>query len=176
MMIFLYYAFLSIAFILFQTSVMPEYFLFNQSFDINIAIILCLSLVQVRSSVVLGITVLGCVMDSISGGPFGLYISAYLWIYIIVQIFKQFVHSENFIFILAISGIAVLLENIFLLFSFFIRQGSGVFMSPALVSVVQQMLLAFICVPVLIVVIHVLKDLYSSIFQRLLAKQVKLNE
>ncbi|MFH1152502.1 MAG: hypothetical protein V1793_01690 [Pseudomonadota bacterium] len=122
---FVYYAIVSLIFIVLQTTVLPGSFFFSRCFDLIVLIVLHISLAYANPGVLAGMAVLGCIMDSISGGPLGLYISAYVWIFVLVQVCKGFVHSENIIFLFIVSGAAVLLENGFQVFAFMVQGGGG---------------------------------------------------
>lgn len=96
----------------------------------------------------------GCGMDSLSGAPLGLYTVAYLWIFIGVWGIKRFVHPGNLIFLPLISAAAVLLENGFLFFSFFVRYGlTGIIMSDVMLAGRQALWASFL-IPIAVLVIE----------------------
>ncbi len=119
----LYLVILTLMLILLQTVVFPSFSWFSQCFDLVIMDILFLSLLYSHYAVILAIILLGMIMDSISGAPFFYHVFSYLWIYLIVQLFKQFVFQRSIIFIQIISLISVFIQHVLLLFSVFIQQG-----------------------------------------------------
>ncbi|HKK90113.1 MAG TPA: hypothetical protein VJ936_01825 [Desulfobacteraceae bacterium] len=152
---FLFFVGLSLVLIIAQTSVMPGCSFFFQSFDLLIVNVLYLALLFSNPFILIGVVFLGTIMDSLSGVPFGVYISVYLWIFISVQGLKRFVHPGSFVFLPIISAAAVLLENFFLIFSFFVRNGSSSVSSQDFAFMLKQTVWAFFLVPLLIGAIHV---------------------
>lgn len=133
---------------------LPGFSWFVRIFDLLILNILYLSLLFSSPFILFGVVLIGSIMDSLSGAPFGVYISVYVWLFLIVQKLKTFVHPGSFVFLPIVSALAVLLENTFLIFSFFIQNGRSAVSSQDLFFMLQQVLLAFFLVPVLILVIH----------------------
>ncbi len=119
----IFFVVVTISLIIFQTIIFPSFFWFSQCFDLMIVNIIFLSLVYSHYGVILTIILIGGIMDSLSGAAFFLHIFSYLWIYLIVQLFKQFVFKRNFIFILSVSLVSVLIQQGLILFSVFIEQG-----------------------------------------------------
>ncbi len=153
---FLFHFFLSIFFIVLQTSIFSIIPLFENSFDLLIIMVLFFSLMFSHPSFFLAVLLLGFCMDSLSATPVGLYTVAYVWIFIIVMILKRFVHPGNMIFLPLISAFAVMLENGFLFFSFLVKYGtSGLSVSDLLIAG-HQALWGFFIIPLAILVIDVL--------------------
>ncbi len=100
-------------------------------------------------------------MDSISGTPFGLYMSVYLWICISIQLLKRFVHPGNIIFVPVISALSVFVENCFLVFFFFVRYGEKNFYYQDIMLMLKQMAWAFFIVPLMILVIHIFQKKWT---------------
>lgn len=114
---------LTLVFIVLQTIILPSFLWFDQSFDLLIIEIIFLSLISTRHLMVLAIIVVGCLMDSISAVPFFHYVFSYGWIYIIVQIAKQLLFQRSTIFIFIMSMVAIVIQQLFLLFSVFVQHG-----------------------------------------------------
>lgn len=150
----LFFVFLSLVLIILQTAVLPGFSWFVRFFDLLILNVLYLSLLFSSPFILAGVVLIGSIMDSLSGAPFGVYISVYVWLFLVVQKLKTFVHPASFVFLPIVSALAVLLENAFLIFSFFIQNGRSAVSSQDLFFMLQQILWAFILVPVLILVIH----------------------
>ena len=58
---------------------------------------------------------LGFVMDSITGGTFGIFISIYFWLFIGTRWGMQYFHSGTTFLLPFVIGAGVLVENIFIL-------------------------------------------------------------
>ena len=82
-----------------------------------------MSLVYSRYGVVCAIIIIGGVMDSISGVPFFLHIFSYLWIFFIIQMFKQFVFQRSALFMVGVSLAGVAIQQVLMVFSIFLSQG-----------------------------------------------------
>ena len=115
---------LTLFLILVQTVLFPSLPWFSQSFDILIVEIIYLSLLSSHYATIVAIIVIGCIMDSLSGVAFFHYIFSYLWIFLIVQLFKQLVFQRSVLFVLIISLVSVLIQQGLILFSLFIHQGA----------------------------------------------------
>lgn len=98
--------------VIFQTTVSLVVPALNHFVDLLITYVLYagLFLSIVESSVL--IVLLGIFMDSITIGPFGLYLSIYLWILLGLQPFVTFLNLKNPHSLRLLLGIAILLENV----------------------------------------------------------------
>ena len=92
---FCFHIFISLCLVIFQTTVMPYYPFFEKFYDLLSPFIIYLSLFHsVRDSLPV-VLFLGFVMDTLSGGPFGLYLSTYVWLFIGVRWIINFLHVGN---------------------------------------------------------------------------------
>ena len=143
----LFFVIVTFLLIVFQTIVFPSFVWFSQCFDLMIMNIIFLSLVYSHYSVILAIVLIGGIMDSLSGVAFFHHIFSYLWIYLIVQLFKQFVFKRNYIFILSISLVSVLIQQGLILFSVFIEQGREGIGQMEVLLMVKQLAWGGVCIP-----------------------------
>jgi rod shape-determining protein MreD len=143
----LFFVAVTISLIIFQTIILPSFFWFSQCFDLMIVNIIFLSLVYSHYGVILTIILIGGIMDSLSGVAFFLHIFSYLWIYLIVQLFKQFVFKRNFIFILSVSLVSVLIQQGLILFSVFIEQGREGIGQMDVLLMVKQLIWGGVLIP-----------------------------
>ena len=109
------YIAVSLLLLLVQTSLLPQLFLFAP-FDLLVVqvVFVGLSLAPLSGAVVVLVT--GALADGLSGTPFGLYTTSYLWLFMVLQVAVQVlhVHSRALIYIAMVAG--VLLENLVALF------------------------------------------------------------
>lgn len=116
--------------VILQTTVMPYFSLFNRFYDLLIPFIVYLGLYRpVRESLPF-IFFLGFIMDNLSGGPFGLYLTTYFWFYIGVLGITKLLQVGNRLFIIMlIAAAGVLAENLIFLGTFAVfgkdQQSSG---------------------------------------------------
>lgn len=153
----LFYPVLSLILLVLQTTLLPDVALFNHCFDLLIINVLYLSLFTSNLFVVFYVMGLGWIMDSISGAPFGFYVSSYVWIYALVQILRHVVHAGNFIFIPLMSVAAVCMEHGFLMFILLVRQDGWFFSSMDFIAMLEQALVGGFVIPIALGLIHSLR-------------------
>jgi len=153
-----------------QTAAFPDFFLSNHFFDLLIIIILYLGLTFKHPAIIFVVVLIGSVVDSLSGVYFGLYLTTYIWIYIIVQGLKLFVFSRNTVFYLVISITAVSIESLFLIISVFISQGKSGVASLNYYLMLKQMFLACIFIPLSLVIITFIQKKYEIFIENLSSK------
>lgn len=166
----LFYTLLSLLLIIAQTSFLSVFSFSDYSFDLLIIVILSLSLLFSHPFIIIGVLLIGFCMDSVSGTPFGVYTSAYIWIYIFVQAMKRYVHYGNVIFVPLVSVFAVFIENSFLFFTFFVCDGASAITTSDLVLMGNQMLLAFFMLPLSILIIHFFHKQWESFLKKYVGK------
>ncbi|MBW2604131.1 MAG: hypothetical protein JRE28_07415 [Deltaproteobacteria bacterium] len=104
--------FICLCLIVIQTTVMPHIPLFERFYDLLIPFVIYLSIFRsVRESMVI-IFVFGFFMDTISGGPFGLYLTAYVWLFISVRWAITFLHVGDSLLLPFFVAAGVLTENL----------------------------------------------------------------
>ena len=102
--------------VILQTTVMPNLPLLDSFYDLLIPFVVFLGLSRpIRESLPF-IFFLGFIMDNLSGSPFGLYLTAYFWLFIGVKGITRLLQVGNRLFIIAlIVAAGVLLENLIFL-------------------------------------------------------------
>jgi rod shape-determining protein MreD len=102
--------------VILQTTVMPCLRLLNSFYDLLIPFVIYLSLSRnVRESLPF-VFVLGFMMDNLSGGPFGLYLTTYFWLFVGVKGVTRLLQVGNRLFSLTlIVAAGVLIENLIFL-------------------------------------------------------------
>jgi len=104
--------FICLCLIVLQTTVMPHIPWFNNFYDLLFPYVMYLSIFRpVRESIVI-ILIFAFLMDNISGGPFGLYVTAYVWLFIGVRWAITFLHVGDSLLIPFVVAAGVLMENI----------------------------------------------------------------
>ena len=104
--------FICLCLIVIQTTVMPYIPLFERFYDLLTPFIIYLSIFRsVRESMVI-ILIFGFFMDIISGGPFGLYLTAYVWLFIGVRWAITFLHVGDSLLMPFVVAAGVLMENL----------------------------------------------------------------
>jgi len=104
--------------VILQTTVMPYLPLLDSFYDLLIPFVVFLGLSRpVRESLPF-VFFLGFIMDNLSGSPFGLYLTAYFWLFIGVKGITKLLQVGNRLFIIAlIVAAGVLIENLIFLWT-----------------------------------------------------------
>lgn len=170
-MTFLFFIILSLLLIVLQTTVLPEISIIRNTFDLVIINILYLSLLFSHPWALAAVAVIGCIMDSLSGSPFGLFISSYIWMYILVQLMKPVFFSRSLFFLPAVTLFSVLIEYLFLLLSVFISSGSKGVVSLSYPLMIKQLFWAAVLIPVAVKLVFVVARYWDRGFEKLFAKR-----
>ncbi len=102
--------------VLVKTTIVPGQVVFDAFYDLLVPFIVYLGLNRPRREGIPLALFFGLLMDSLSGGTPGLYLSIYFWIYIVMRWLSQYLHAGNFLFTSLSVGSAVAFELFVLLF------------------------------------------------------------
>ena len=146
-MTYCFHIFICLLLIVVQTTVMPYIPLFERFYDLLTPFVIFLSIFRSNRESLVIIFLFGFFMDIISGGPFGLYITAYVWLFIGVRWAITFLHVGDSMLLPFVVALGVLMENfIFVVTSAMFEQSSRV--SEAMVStIIVQVLWAIFTGP-----------------------------
>ena len=98
--------------IVLQTTIFHYIGLFTGFYDLLIVQIIYLGLYRpLRESLVI-IGLAGFAMDSLTGGPYGLYLTTYFWIFASVRWSLAYFHLSNTLIIPFVVAFGVMLENL----------------------------------------------------------------
>jgi hypothetical protein len=107
-----FYTGLCLGIIIFQTAAAARIPLFSGFYDLLIPFVLYLGIFRPARESLPVLCILGGVMDNLSGGPFGLYLMTYFWIYIVAKWGVSFLHVGNYILYPFVAVLGVLAENL----------------------------------------------------------------
>lgn len=131
----------SLFLIILQTTVMPYLPLLDKFYDLLIPFIVYLGLSRPLRESLFFVLLLGFIMDNLSGGPFGLYLTTYFWLFIGVKGITMFIQVANRLFIITlIIATGVLMENTIILGAYAVL-GSGQQFAGDLVKIVAVQVL-----------------------------------
>ncbi len=114
-MIYCFYVGMCLCLLILQTTVFPHLPLLDSFYDLLIPFIVYLALYRPLREGLLLVLLLGFIMDNISGGPFGLYLTTYCWLLIGVIGTTKFVQVGNRILLSMVVAAGVLIENMLFL-------------------------------------------------------------
>lgn len=166
---FLFYLSLSLVFILLETVLMPYFALFDQFYDILIPFVFYLGLYRPAREGIPFILLLGFALDSLSGGPFGIFLTTYFWLFVLTRWVVTFLHAGNKGLWLIAVAVGVLVENLIVIATI-IWLGEAPELPPGWADrVTVQLLWALGTGPVLIVAISVLHSKWNRWTSRIAA-------
>ena len=157
--------------IIIQTTVMPYIPLFERFYDLLTPFIIYLSIFRsVRESMVI-VIIFGFFMDIISGGPFGLYLTAYIWLFVGVRWAITFLHVGDSLLLPFVVAAGVLMENlIFVGISAMFEQSPRIFETMAS-TIVVQVLWALFTGPLFLMFFSYSHRQWDRWFKEILAKK-----
>lgn len=117
MMSYLFYMFVGFFFVVVQTSVLPIFPIFENFYDLQIVLIIYLGFFCSFTKTFPFVFLWGFLMDSISGGPFGLYLTVYVWLFAGTNLLSNFFHYEGIVSLVIVMVFGIVFQNIVVLFS-----------------------------------------------------------
>jgi rod shape-determining protein MreD len=158
--------------VILQTTVMPNLPLLDSFYDLLIPFVVFLGLSRpVRESLPF-VFFLGFIMDNLSGSPFGLYLTAYFWLFIAVKGITKLLQVGNRLFIIAlIVAVGVLLENLIFLGTLTILGPDQQLAGNAAKTVTIQVLWAIWTGPALFMVVRDLQKRLDTGFKAVYARK-----
>ena len=131
-----------------QTTILPNLPVLRGMYDLLIPFVIFISIcLPMRESVPCAL-ILGLIMDNLSGSPFGLYVTFYLWLFIGVRFIIKFLRASNKFLLLVVVIVAVLIENILMIATFTFFEPAGQLPADVFLIVAQQFLWALATGPV----------------------------
>ena len=94
-MTYLFHIFLCLALVIFQTAVKPQVVFLAGLYDVLAAYIIYLGLYHRVREILPIILISGVVMDTISGGPPGLFLTTYVWLFLLTRWTTRILHRET---------------------------------------------------------------------------------
>ena len=157
--------------VILQTTITPYLPLLETFYDLLVPFIVYLSLSRpVRESLPL-VLFLGFIMDNLSGGPFGLYLTSYFWLFVGVKGITMFIQVGNRLLIISliVAG-GVLFENLILLLAFATLGSGQPFAGDALKIVAVQVLWAIFTGSLFLLFLRNAQNRLSAVFKGIHAR------
>ncbi|HUV50246.1 MAG TPA: hypothetical protein VMW78_04420 [Anaerolineae bacterium] len=115
------------------------------------------------------VLIMGLAMDSLSGGPFGVYLTTYFWLFIGARQLIKFFRVTNYILLPFVVTAAVLIETIILLGTFAMLEPGMQFSSSIINTAVIQVVLAICTGPFIIQFYNFTYKRWNKLFNKLAA-------
>ncbi|KJS33572.1 MAG: hypothetical protein VR64_02145 [Desulfatitalea sp. BRH_c12] len=106
----LFYILTSLCLVIIKTTLIPQLPMFEKFYDLLIPIIIYLSFFRRKREGIPVVLFLGFMMDSLCGGPMGLYILIYAWLYIGMHAVSQFLHTGSVVMLTVAVAFGVVFE------------------------------------------------------------------
>lgn len=147
-MIYLFHICICFGLVILQTTIMPYFSLFDRFYDLLSPFVVYLSLFRSTRESLPVILFFGFIMDNLSGGPFGLYLTTYLWLFIGVRWVVTFVDIRNSILFPFVVAAGVLLQNLIFIGAIMVLRPGSWFSTLALKTISTQVLWAILTGPI----------------------------
>lgn len=108
----LFYMVVSLCLVTIKTTLIPALPLFEKFYDLLIPIIVYLSLFRSMKEGVPIVVFFGLIMDSLCGGPAGLYLVTYIWLYAGMWWLSQFLHTRSIVLLALSVTLGVVFEGL----------------------------------------------------------------
>jgi hypothetical protein len=149
----LFYILVSLFLVIIKTTLIPGLPLFEKFYDLLIPIVVYLAFFRSTKEGIPIVLFFGIIMDSLCGGPTGLYLATYLWLYLAVWWLSRFLHAGNVMVLTITVACGVIFEILVLL-------GYMAFLAPnasipedAVKTMSLQILWVFLTSPVILIII-----------------------
>ena len=163
-MSYLLYIILCLVLILIQTTLIHTLPLFNGFYDILAVIVIFLGLYRNWRESIPVILFIGFTMDNLYNGPFGLYLTVYLWLYACIRWCSVYFNVRSILFLAQIVPAGVLFENIIFLGSFAMFNADSFQYSDIYGVVAEQMIWAMITGPAILIFLNFLHSIWNRWF------------
>ena len=110
-----FYLFVCLFLTIFQTAVILEFFPSYQCYDLFIPYILYLGIMRPFYEVLPFVIISGLIVDSLSAGPLGLYVTSYFWIFALTRLVSGALVVGHWICLPFVIAAGVLFENFMIL-------------------------------------------------------------
>jgi len=153
-MTYLLYTVACLLVVVFQTTLPMHFAMFGGMYDLFLLMVIYLGFYRTAREGFPFVIFFGLAMDALSGGPFGLYLTSYFWLYVFIIGMIEFMRvGNNMILPLVVVG-SILFQNIIFLgtMTLFVPEAKvPVFLYR---NVLTQLLWSVITGPVLILLFH----------------------
>jgi rod shape-determining protein MreD len=110
-MTYLFHIFLCLTLVIFQTAVKPQVLFLAGMYDVLAAYIIYLGLYHRVREILPIILISGMIMDTISGGPPGLFLTTYVWLFLLTRWTTRILHQDNLVLRFFIVAIGVVIQT-----------------------------------------------------------------
>ena len=125
-MSYLFYALVCLSLVVLETTIIADIAIFDDVYDLLVTFVAYLGLYRSTKESIPVIVCLGFVMDNLSGAPFGLYLTAYLWIFAGIRWGMRYLQVRTSALVMFVVPIAVFIEQTLFAAVLFMQTPSGI--------------------------------------------------
>ncbi|MFH1980871.1 MAG: hypothetical protein ABIL58_03415 [Pseudomonadota bacterium] len=157
----IFIAILWLLFVLGQSVILPAVFGWGFVYDLTIPIVVYLALFRPSREGAVLVFALGLTMEGLSGGPFGIYMTAYYWLFIVLKWLISLFNVQSTLLIPFVVAAGVALENAVVVFMMSAGGSAPMAIDGVLRHMVIQVLWALPTGPVILIVIRNLQGSFE---------------
>ncbi|OEU68355.1 MAG: hypothetical protein BBJ57_10385 [Desulfobacterales bacterium PC51MH44] len=157
--------------VIIQTTVMPCFPLFDRFYDLLTPFVIYLSIFRSNRESIPVILFCGFVMDNLSGGPFGLYLTTYLWLFIGLRWIITFLHVGDSLLLPFVVAAGVLIQNFIFIGTIVMFKLGSWFSSTAIRTVAVQFGWAIFTGPIFLAFFNYSHRRWDKWFKELFTKE-----
>jgi hypothetical protein len=160
-----------LAAIILQTAIFPHFRLLGQVYDLLVPFVIYLGLYRPVGESLVGLLLAGMLMGGLSAGAFGLYLTAYLWMYLGAIWMVRYLHLVNRVLLPLVLACGVLFQNLVFFAGAVLTGAPVVVNSSAVLTVLFQLLLAVLTGPFILLFLRRAHSGWQHWAERLLTRR-----
>ena len=161
-MTYIFHILVGFCMVVFHTTIVPISSLFANFYDLLAVFIVYMGFFRSSREAIPFVLFFGMVMDVFSGGIFGLYATAYFWLYVFVLGLTLVIRKNNLLLLPVVALFGVVFENIVMIGITALMDAGAIIPQSAVEIVVGQAVWALFTGPVLIMAIKVVDDRWEK--------------
>lgn len=161
-MTYVFHILIGFCMVVFHTTVAPNSSLFAGFYDLLGVFVIYLGFFRSPREAIPFVLFFGMVMDVFSGGIFGLYATAYFWLYICMLGLTLFIRKNNVLLLPVVVLFGVVFENIVMIGITALMDAGAAIPESAVKIVIGQAVWAVFTGPVLIMAIKYVDDTWEK--------------
>jgi rod shape-determining protein MreD len=146
---------------------MPCFLLFDRFYDLLAPFVIYLGLFRSTRESIPIIIVFGFIMDNLSGGPLGLYLTTYLWLFAGVKWVITILQVRDNVLLPFVVAVGVLLENIIFMGTITMFESGSRFSQADLGTVAVQVVWALVTGPIFLILFNRLHQRWDQYFKEM---------
>lgn len=149
----IFYILVSLCLVVIKTTLIPGIPGLEKFYDLLIPIIIYLSLFRPLREGIPIVLFFGLIMDSLCGGPIGLYFTIYIWLFVGVRWLGQFLQASNLSLFATVVTCGVAFEILVLMSYMLLLAPSAIIPVDTAKTVIYQLIWALVTAPIIMLII-----------------------